>query len=261
MTITVGDENFTDGDMLDCYINIYSKHCYAGMIEYFFNRENGQELLDRWMYINMMMNWLLYVWWGVPHAILWFSFTRFRLEANPEEHIPKWEPAFYDDLTFNEWLWFKLCSLDTQMLIPLMASGLLGEEISAEAGGNQAIFIKRTLGFWTAENLSDQLAEHDKWEMYMGLFSLLIWAVIILVLVLVPYYLILSAYCTNKFGLEEVDMACQAAFWSHIEFGAFVYPKGGLYWDWAKDAQDVYDQHLIDYPPTVEEETTTTPAE
>ena len=147
------------------------------------------------------------------------------------------------------------------MLIPLMASGLLGEEISAEAGGNQAIFIKRTLGFWTAENLSDQLAEHDKWEMYMGLFSLLIWVVIILVLVLVPYYLILSAYCTNKFGLEEVDMACQAAFWSHIEFGAFVYPKGGLYWDWAKDAQDVYDQHLIDYPPTVEEETTTTPAE
>lgn len=104
----------------------------------------------------------------------------------------------------------------------------------------------------------------------MGLFSLLIWVVIILVFVLVPYYLILNAYCSNKFGLEEVDMACQAAFWSHIDWGLFGYPTGGLYWDWAKDTQDVYDQHLIDYPPEVEEEPvvveeetteTTTPAE
>jgi len=136
VTITVGDENFTDGDMLDCFINIYSKHCYAGMIEYFFNKENGLELLDRWMHINMILNWFLYVWWGVPHAILWFTFTRFRLEADPENNIPKWEPEFYNDLTLNEWLWFKLLSLDTQMLVPLMASGILGELVTPEEGGS-----------------------------------------------------------------------------------------------------------------------------
>lgn len=113
--------------------------------------------------------------------------------------------------------------------------------------------------------MSDQITEHDKWETYMALFSLLIWAVIILVLVLAPYYLILSQYCSNNFGLEEVDMACQAAFWSHVEWGVFGWPDGGLYWDWSKDTQDVYDQYLIDNPPVVEEEpaadTTTTTTE
>ena len=58
-----------------------------------------------------------------------------------------------------------------------------------------------------------RIAEHSEWEGYMLMFSILLWVIIIIVLILIPYYLALQHYCSSKHGLESPDAACQAAFW------------------------------------------------
>ena len=76
VVINVGGEDFTDGDLLDCFINIYSKHCYGDMVAYFLNEENGLELVERWGARNMTFNWILYVLWGIPQTLLWFLYIQ-----------------------------------------------------------------------------------------------------------------------------------------------------------------------------------------
>ena len=58
-----------------------------------------------------------------------------------------------------------------------------------------------------------RIEEHNEWEGYMLLFSILLWVLIIIVLILIPYYFALRHYCANAHGLDAPDAACQAAFW------------------------------------------------
>ena len=97
----------------------------------------------------MTFNWILYVLWGIPQTLLWFLYIQPRFRADPEKNIPTWRPEFYNDLTLGQWVWHRLLSLDSQMLLPLMMSGIFGELFDVEEGGAKAIFVTRSFAFWT----------------------------------------------------------------------------------------------------------------
>lgn len=234
------------------------------MVPFFMNEDNGLELLERWAKRNMTFNWILYVAWGIPQGLLWFLYMEPRMKADPEGNIPSWEPEFYNDLTFDQWVWHRLCSMDAQMLLPLMMSGILDflePNVMAKEGDMQEIFIERSFAFWTwveyngdPENLqkflADRMAEHSHWVSYMLTFSLLLWLIILILLVYIPYLLALRHYCSSVHGLDSPDDACQHAFWQHIDIG-FGWPSGGFFYDWDRDIQLDYDKFPKPVEPAV----------
>merc|ERR1711939_45665 len=96
-----GPTDFTGSDMLGCFVNMYSKHCLPGMVEFFMNAEEPEEGADRlttWAKRGMNYNWFIYAFWGIPHYLIWTTWVEGRLSAAPEDSLPSFEPHLYDVL-------------------------------------------------------------------------------------------------------------------------------------------------------------------
>ena len=74
VVINIGGEDFTDGDILDCFIFIYCEYCNGYMAAYFFYEDNGLELVERCYARNMTFNWIKYVLWGIPQTLSWLLY-------------------------------------------------------------------------------------------------------------------------------------------------------------------------------------------
>merc|ERR1712230_179314 len=101
---------------------MYSKHCLPGMVEFFMNAEEPEEGANRlttWAKRGMNYNWFIYAFWGIPHYLIWTTWVEGRLSAAPEDYLPSFEPHLYDVLPWRERFWWRILSIDAQMMLPL----------------------------------------------------------------------------------------------------------------------------------------------
>ena len=116
---TPNEFRMSGGDLLECSGNLYSKYCFQSMMRAFLG-EGGDELLESWAYYNTYLNILLYPTIGVPMFFVWILVIIPGLYMYPTSLIPPVLGEGYAELDVPHWIWYKLLSLDSQLVMPIL---------------------------------------------------------------------------------------------------------------------------------------------